>query len=168
MSEPEPGGGLSPSAARLGRMLNAATRFPRVQRLATRAHSALHRRTKGRLLGRWFGSPVLILETVGRRSGKPRTTPVIYARDGDALIVSPANAGSARVPAWWLNLEAAGTAVAIVAGERRPVRARRVEGPEAKRLWGLLARQSPSIDAYPQFTDREFPVIALEPDDAAG
>jgi F420H(2)-dependent quinone reductase len=147
---------------RTARLLNRGARFKRGQAVWTRIHAWLFRRTRGRVLGRWVGSPVLVLEIRGRRSGKPRATPIIYARDGDDLVVSPANAGVHRVPAWWLNLQAAGEAVAVVGAERRRVRPRVVEGEERERLWALLARQSPSIDDYPTFTDREFPVVRLE------
>ena len=150
------------SPRRVARFLNRGARFQRGQAVWTRIHVWLFRRTRGRVLGRWVGSPVLVLETRGRHSGKHRATPIIYARDGDDLVVTPANAGVDRVPAWWLNLQDAGGAVAVVGGERRRVRPRIVEGEERERLWRLLARQSPSIDHYPTFTDREFPVIRLE------
>jgi F420H(2)-dependent quinone reductase len=146
----------------LARTLNRGARFKVGQVLWTRIHAWLFRRSRGRALRRWFGSPVLVLETVGRRSGKPRATPIIYARDGDDFVVTPANAGADPVPAWWLNLRAAGQGVAVLGRERRRVRPRVVEAEERERLWRLLATQSPAIDDYPGFTEREFPVIRLE------
>jgi len=70
-----------------------------------RLHARLYRISGGRFLPQWFaGAPVMVLETVGRRSGHKRATPVLYLRAGDALIVLAANTGADRTPAWWLNL----------------------------------------------------------------
>ena len=68
---------------------------------------------------RWYaGAPVMVLETVGRRSGHKRATPILYLRDGDTFVVLAANAGADRTPAWWLNLREAGSGEVIV-GRRR-------------------------------------------------
>ena len=105
---------------------------------------------------------VVILETVGRKSGKPRSTAVLYLRDGDDLVVLAANAGADRTPAWWLNLRAAGEGVAVVRGERRRVRPRVAVGEERARLWRDFVRMYPPAAQYTGFTDREFPVVVLE------
>lgn len=131
-------------------------------RIASRLHAAVYKRTGGRVGSRWFGAPVIALETVGRRSGKTRSVPVLGLRDGDAFVVIPANAGSDRPPAWWLNLRAAGSAVAVVRGERVPVRPRVADGAERERLWKAYARMYPQVDDYTRFTDRELPVVVLE------
>jgi deazaflavin-dependent oxidoreductase (nitroreductase family) len=107
----------------------------------------------------------MVLETVGRKSGKPRSSPVLYLRDGDSLVVLGANAGSDRAPAWWLNLEAAGEATAVVGGERRRVRSRIVAGEERRRLWEAFVEMYPQAEEYTRFTDRELPLAALEPSD---
>lgn len=146
------------------RLLHATNRLPRLQRAAAGLHGRLYERTGGRFLGRWVGSPVLVLETVGRRSGRRRATPVIYLRDGESFVVTPANAGAERTPAWWLNLRAAGAAVAVVGGRRRPVRARVAEGAERERLWRRLVEASPAVEHYRRMTDRELPVVVLEPE----
>src|SRR2546423_10275080 len=77
----------------------------------SRLHAAAYSRTRGRFVPRWFGAPVLVLETVGAKTGRPRATPVIYARRGNDLIVMASNAGHPRTPAWWLHLRAAGEGV---------------------------------------------------------
>ena len=112
---------------------------------------------------KWFGAPVMVLETVGRRSGKPRATPVLYLRDGDRLVVMAANAGHDRTPSWWLNLREAGEGTAVIAGERRRVRPRIPAGEERERLARDYARMYPAADDYRGFTDRELPLIVLEP-----
>jgi deazaflavin-dependent oxidoreductase (nitroreductase family) len=126
-------------------------------------HARLYRRTGGRFVPKWFGAPVMVLETVGRKSGKPRATPVLHLRDGDRLVVMASNAGHHRTPAWWLNLREAGEGVAVIAGERTRVRPRIPEGEERERLWEGFKRMYPAAEDYLGFTDREIPLVVLEP-----
>jgi deazaflavin-dependent oxidoreductase (nitroreductase family) len=88
-----------------------AVRLPAVVRLLAAAHAAAFLLTGGRLLGSWFGTRILVLETVGRRSGQIRRTPLVYLRDHADLVVVAAGGGAPRHPAWWLNLRSAGHAV---------------------------------------------------------
>ncbi len=69
-----------------------------------RAHLGIYRLTRGRVLGRVAGMPVLLLTTTGRRSGRARTTPLTYFEDGTDLVVVGSNGGEDQAPAWWLNL----------------------------------------------------------------
>jgi deazaflavin-dependent oxidoreductase (nitroreductase family) len=118
----------------------------------------------GRLGRSWFaGAPVMVLRTVGRRSGEMRSAPILYLRDGDHLVVMPANAGVDRTPAWWLNLQAAGTGEAIVGKSRTTVSPRVLAGAEKQRLWSAFVEMYPQAAAYPGFTEREIPLVALEP-----
>jgi deazaflavin-dependent oxidoreductase (nitroreductase family) len=129
-----------------------------------RLHARLYKLSAGRILPRWFaGAPVMVLETVGRRSGEKRSTPVLYLRDGDALVVLAANAGASRTPAWWLNLRDAGAGEAIVGRMRILVRPRVLAGAERDRVWRAFAEMYPQAEYYPRFTDRELALIALEP-----
>ena len=148
---------------REARLQNLGGRVPYLGRLVPRLHARLYRRLQGRFVGRWFGGPVVVLETTGRRSGKPRATPVIYAWDGDDLVVVASNAGNGRTPAWWLNLQAEPRATIVIGGERRPVRAREAHGEERDRRRRVFDRVYPKLDDYGEFTDREFPVVVLEP-----
>ena len=150
---------------REARLQNLGGRVPYFGTAVPRLHARLYKRLQGRFVGRWFGGPVMVLETTGRRSGKPRATPVIYAWDGDDLLVVPANAGNARAPAWWLNLQAEPRAHVVMGGERRRVRAREALGEERARRRAVYERVYPKLDAYGKFTEREFPVIVLEPDE---
>lgn len=126
-------------------------------------HAELYRRTGGRFLPRWFGGPVKVLETRGRRSGRLRRTPLIGVEHGEAMIVIASNAGSDATPAWWLNLRAAGEGWLIERGRRRYVRPRVAEGAERAELWARFAAVYPGVDDYRTFTDRDFPVVLLEP-----
>ena len=148
---------------REARLQNLGGRVPYFGSAVPRWHARLYRRLGGRFVGRWFGGPVAVLETVGRKSGKQRATPVIYAWDGDDLIVVSANAGNPRPQAWALNLRANPEATIVIGGERRRVRAREAVGEERERRLGVYRRVYPKVDAYTAFTDREFPVIVLEP-----
>jgi F420H(2)-dependent quinone reductase len=147
----------------LARLLNLASRFPRMEAAGSRFHARLYARSAGRRGGRWFGVPVLVIETIGCRSGRPRATPIVYVRDGDRLLVTPANAGAEKTPAWWLNLRAAGEGVAVIRGRRTPMRPSVLEGAEADRAWRAMERVLPAIEDYRTFTERRFPVVALEP-----
>src|ERR671916_3439265 len=131
-------------------------------RLGSRLHARLYRATGGRIGKGWFGAPVIVLETVGRKSGKRRQTPVLGLRDGENLVVVPSNAGMEKVPAWWLNLQASGSADVVVRGSRRRVRPRVAEGAERERLWREFVRMYPQAEDYTGFTTRRFPVVVLE------
>lgn len=139
-----------------------ALRFPRVIRRFTATHAVLFLCTRGLFASRWFGAAVLVLETVGRRTGKPRAAPVVYLPDGENLVVVAANGGANGPPAWWLNLQAAGHGVAVLGRERRPVRPLEAAGAERERLWRRFAAVSP-VDHYQRRTHRCIPVIVLAP-----
>jgi F420H(2)-dependent quinone reductase len=139
-----------------------ARRHPRAARRLTAAHAALIRGTRGSVAARWFGAPVLVLQTVGRRTGSQRRTALVYLPDGDDLVVVASNAGAERPPGWWLNLEAAGEGLAIVGGDRRPVGPGVLEGARRDRLWQHFAAVSP-VEHYQRQTARRLPVVALTP-----
>lgn len=127
-------------------------------------HARLYRLTRGRFLPRWFdGAPVMVLETVGRRSGRRRANPVLYLRDGESLVVLAANAGADRTPAWWHNLRAAGEGEVVIGGKRSRVRPRPLDGAERERLWRAFVEMYPQAQIYKTFTERPLPLVALEP-----
>ncbi len=135
----------------------------RQQRFWSRQHARLYRLTGGRFLPKWFaGAPVMVLETVGRKSGKKRESPVLYLEHEGDLVVMASNAGSERAPAWWHNLREAGEATVVIKGERRRVRPRVLEGEERGRAWHAFVEMYPQAEHYTAFTDREFPLVALE------
>jgi deazaflavin-dependent oxidoreductase (nitroreductase family) len=140
-----------------------AVRAPRATARATAAHGALLSRVRTGVLRRWFGGlPLLVLETVGRRSGTPRSVALAYVRDGSDLVVVPANAGADRTPAWWLNLRAAGVGVADLGPERVRVMPIEACGRERERLWRRLSAVAP-VDRYQRRTRRRLPVVILRP-----
>jgi deazaflavin-dependent oxidoreductase (nitroreductase family) len=123
----------------------------------------LYRATRGRLFGRLNRAPVLLLTTIGRRSGARRTAPVVYLADGDRMIVIDSNAGNARTPAWALNLRANPGAEVEVRGGRRPVTARIADGEERDEPWRRMTEQYPGFDDYRARARREISVFVLEP-----
>jgi deazaflavin-dependent oxidoreductase (nitroreductase family) len=130
----------------------------------------LYRRTGGRVGGRWrigagFRSPVPIclLEHRGRKSGKLRTTPLVYLEDSDRVVVVASQAGRTEHPMWYLNLLANPEVVVQVGKQRRPMRARVTEADERALLWPQLVDRYADFDAYQSWTDRVIPVVVLEP-----
>ena len=131
------------------------------QRFATRLHSSVYRATGGKVGGRLLGSPVLLLTTTGRKSGRPRTIPLLYLRDGENLVVVASNGGTAGDPAWWLNLVDDPEANVEVGGRKLHVRA--AEGEERLRLWGRVVRMYGAYRQYQERTDPRIPVVLLRP-----
>lgn len=128
-----------------------------------RLNVPIYRLTRGRLMGRVGEIPVLLLTTTGRRSGEPRTAPVVFGRHGGDLVVVGSNAGNERPPAWALNLRSEPAAEVEIRGERRRVRARVTEGAERERLWTWINEEYAGFADYALRTDRGIPVFVLEP-----
>lgn len=127
----------------------------------TSVTAILYRASGGRLGGTVAGAPVLLLEHVGRKSGKRRTTPVLYMADGQDLVIVGSRGGSDATPAWWLNLQANPATTVLVGHERRRVVARQATGEERARLWPGLTAMYPDYEVYQRRTERELPVIVL-------
>lgn len=123
----------------------------------------VYRLTRGRLLGRVGRAPVLLLTTVGRRSGQPRTAPLLYIPHGEEMIVIGSNAGNTNTPAWALNLRANPDAEVEVGGRRLRVRARVTGGEEREQLWRRANELYGGFDDYESKTDRDISVFVLAP-----
>jgi proline iminopeptidase len=133
------------------------------ERLYGDDHVRRYRETGGEVGHSWKrGSKVLLLTTVGRRTGTSRTTPLIYEADGERYVIIASKGGAPEHPGWYLNLVEQPQVEVQVLDEVFPARARVPEGEERQRLWKLAARQWPDYDAYQQKTDREIPVVVLE------
>lgn len=129
-------------------------------------HQAIYERTGGRVGSRVGGVSLLLLHTVGRRSGQTRTVSLLYERDGDAFVVVGSKGGSDKPPAWYLNLEAEPRCEVQVGTRRVTARARVAEGAERERLWLLMTRTWPDYDRYQSQTERRIPIVLLEPEAA--
>ena len=142
--------------------------FWNLHKQGARLQKFLFRSTKGRLGATFLGAPVLLLDHVGRRSGELRTNPLIYLDDDPDLVVVASKGGSDANPAWFHNLMAAqDTEVELRGGVRRRVRPRVASGAERAALWSRLVEIFPSYQDYAGYTEREIPVVVLEPVDHA-
>lgn len=128
-----------------------------------KVNTPLYRLSGGRLGGKIAKAPVLLLTTTGRRSGQPRTAPVVYLAEGERMVVINTNAGNERIPAWSLNLMDNPEAEVEIGRERRRVRARIADGEERADLWRKHNVQYSGFDRYEQKLSREISVFVLEP-----
>jgi deazaflavin-dependent oxidoreductase (nitroreductase family) len=122
----------------------------------------LYRRSGGRIGGKMFGAPLLLLTTTGRKSGRSWTVPLMYQVDRDRWVIIASNGGSAKHPAWWLNLRSQPDASAQIGRETYPVTAAETTGEERERLWRRMADMYKGYDGYAQKTTREIPVVVLQ------
>jgi deazaflavin-dependent oxidoreductase (nitroreductase family) len=138
--------------------------WPVTNRLAG-AHTFLYRRTGGRLGARVPGGRggMLLLDHVGAKSGALRTSPLLYIPDGEDLVLVASKGGFPKNPAWFHNLRANPVTYVQVGDERRRVRARVATPDERARLWDLAVAVWPGYDDYRRRTDREIPLVILEP-----
>ena len=130
----------------------------------SRAHVGLYRASRGRLGGRISrGAPVLLLTTTGRKSGKQRTTPLLYLEDAGRYVVIASVGGAPKHPAWYLNLLANPAATIEVGRRKLAVSASTASAEERARLWSLAVQIYAPYDDYQAKTTREIPVVILIP-----
>jgi deazaflavin-dependent oxidoreductase (nitroreductase family) len=132
-------------------------------RLVGKLNVPLYRVSGGRLGSKVGMAPVLLLTTTGRKSGQPRTTPVVYLAHGPDVVLIDTNAGNERLPAWSHNLRANPEAEVEIGRQSRAVRARRAEGEERTELWRAHNTQYAGFDRYDAQLRREPSVWVLEP-----
>lgn len=123
----------------------------------------VYRLSRGRLMNTVGTGPVLLLTSIGRRSGQKRTAPVLYLKEDERFVVVGSNAGNVRAPAWSYNLQANPEAEIEIRGERKPVCARVAEGDERAELWRKVNEMYEGFDAYDANTSRDIAVFVLEP-----
>jgi F420H(2)-dependent quinone reductase len=134
-----------------------------VQKMLMQVHSSVYRATDGKVAGRMFKSPVLLLNTTGRKSGAERTTPLLYLQDGEDIAIVASNGGARQHPAWYLNLRANPEATVEIGDRKLRVRAEQASPEEKERLWPKLVEMYGSYEDYQRRTEREIPVIVLHP-----
>lgn len=120
-------------------------------------------RAHGRVLtGPFANGQLLLLTTTGAKSGKARTNPLAYTRDGDRLVVIASKGGAPTHPDWYHNLVAHPEATVELGGETFPVRAVFPQGEERTRLYDQMAARMPNFAEYQRKTTRQIPVVVLE------
>jgi deazaflavin-dependent oxidoreductase (nitroreductase family) len=134
-------------------------------RWMTGVNTAAYRLSNGRVAARVpGGAPICLLTTTGRRSGRPRTVPLLYIpHDDDQIVVVASHGGMSSHPAWYLNLVADPQATVDVGSRRRLMTARPAGDAERSELWPALTAVYPHFDAYQGRTDRIIPVLILAP-----
>ena len=130
----------------------------------------VYRRTGGRLGAKWrIGAgfrkppPICLLEHRGRKTGKLRTTPLVFLEDGQRIVVVASQAGRPEHPMWYLNLLEDPDVTVQIGRSRRPMRARVADPAERAALWPRLLDLYADYDSYQSWTDRVIPVIVLDP-----
>lgn len=130
----------------------------------SRANTVLYRSTGGRVGGRFLrGAPVCLVTTTGRRSGRPRTVPLLYLRDGDDFVIVASKGGMPEHPLWYRNLLDDPNATIELGRERTDVTCRTAKPEERARLWPTLVDMYRDYDSYQARTDREIPVVICSP-----
>lgn len=138
----------------------------------TAAGLVVYRLSGGRVAGHVpGGAPICVLTTVGRRSGRRRSVPLLYLTDGDGLVVVASRGGMEGHPSWYLNVLANPEVVVETGRQRRPMRAHPATAAEKERLWPALVAAYEHFAAYEARTSRDIPVVLLRPrwsDDGPG
>ncbi len=135
-----------------------------VIRWMSRANAWLYRSSGGNLGGRWLhGAPVMLLTTIGRKSGQPRTAPLLYLRDGEDIICVASKGGMSKHPLWFRNLETNPDCEVQIGTDVRRMRARRASDDEKAAYWPRLVAMYRDFDDYQARTERNIPVLILSP-----
>ncbi|WP_182377996.1 nitroreductase/quinone reductase family protein [Nocardioides sp. WS12] len=143
----------------------------KIMKYGAKANVWIYRLTNGRIGAKWrVGAgwkkpvPVLLLDHVGRKSGTHFTTPLLFLADGANLVIVGSQGGMPKNPQWFHNLVATpDTTVDLPRERRRAVRARVAESAERADLWPRLVELYADFDNYQSWTEREIPVVVLEP-----
>ena len=120
------------------------------------------RANDGQIQGDFANAPIVLITHTGAKSGKQRTNPIAYMRDGDNVVVIASKGGSPTNPAWYHNLVANPVVTVELPGETYQARARVAAGDERERLFAAQAAIMPNFKAYQDKTTRQLPVIVLE------
>lgn len=127
-----------------------------------RVHIWVYRRTNGRLGARLLWFPAALLTTTGRKSGQPRTTPTLYLRDGERVILPASFGGRAKNPTWYLNLKTNPLVHVQIRDEQLQMSARDATESESAQYWPSLIEMYPPYRGYRDATDRTIPLVVCE------
>lgn len=116
----------------------------------------------GKVGGDFANMPLLLLTTIGAKSGQVRTTPLTYTTDEDRLVIVASKAGAPTNPDWYYNLLAHPVVTVETGSEHFRARARVAEEPDRERLFAKLVKQQPGFAEYQRKTSRKIPVFTLE------
>jgi deazaflavin-dependent oxidoreductase (nitroreductase family) len=124
----------------------------------------VYRISGGKIGGRFLrGAPVCLVTTTGRKSGQPRTAPLLYLADGERVVIVASKGGMAKHPIWYLNLVANPRCTVEIGREKRAMQAHTASAEEKAALWPRLVSMYRDYADYQARTDREIPVVVLVP-----
>lgn len=131
-------------------------------------HHTIYELTGGRIGSSLVGMPVVVLTTIGRKSGKPRTTMLTApVEEGDKLVLVASKGGDDRHPLWYLNLKANPEVEVVVHRRKQRMLARVADPDEKAELWPRVTRKYRGYAGYQRKTSREIPLVILEPMEAS-
>ncbi|UYP20904.1 nitroreductase family deazaflavin-dependent oxidoreductase [Rhodococcus sp. Z13] len=135
----------------------------------SRFNVAAYKATNGRIGGKWrvgsafpWGIPVCLLTTTGRKTGRPRTAPLLFLEDGDKVVLVASQGGLPKHPLWFRNLQANPEVTVQIRSRVRTMRARVATDEERAVYWPRLTAMYPDFDNYQSWTDRVIPVVVCE------
>ncbi|BBY19333.1 nitroreductase family deazaflavin-dependent oxidoreductase [Mycolicibacterium litorale] len=129
----------------------------------SRGNTLLYKATGGRVGGTFGKAPVALLTTMGRKTGEPRVSPLLFLRDGDRVILVASRGGSDKHPMWYLNLRANPKVQVQIKDEVLALTARAATEEERAHYWPKLTAMYPNFDDYQSWTDRVIPIVVCEP-----
>ena len=143
---------------------------PKIIKVMSQVNTAVYRWTGGLLGSTWrvgsafpWGIPVLLLTTIGRKSGQPRTLPLLFIEEGDHIIIVASRGGLPSEPLWYKNLVANPECDVQIKRRKLKAKARTASPEEREALWPKLVAHYPDYASYATWTDRIIPVVILEP-----
>ena len=135
----------------------------------SRFNVAAYRATGGRIGGKWrvgsafpWGIPVCLVTTIGRKTGQPRTAPLLFLEDGDKVVLVASQGGLPKNPLWFRNIQANPEVTVQIKSRVRKMRARVATDSERAEYWPRLVAMYPDFDNYQSWTDRVIPVVVCE------
>lgn len=135
-----------------------------VVRVMSAVNTWIYRLSGGRIGGRWmYGAPILLLTTIGRKSGENRTAPLLYLEDGARVILVGSQGGMPKHPQWVLNIDANPEVAIEIGRSKRAMRARRGTTDEKAHYWPGLCEMYPDYADYQARTTRDIPILVLDP-----
>jgi deazaflavin-dependent oxidoreductase (nitroreductase family) len=134
-----------------------------LMRFFLKGHVFLYRLTGGKIGGKMGSNPILLLDSIGRKSGQKRTTPLVFFRDGDSYVIIASNGGAPAHPAWYHNLKSKAKTTVQVMDKVMSVTAVVASSSERGRIWPELIAKHEQFRQYQEKTEREIPLVVLTP-----
>lgn len=130
----------------------------------SRVNTWAYKASGGRIGGTFLqGAPVALLTTIGRKSGAPRVSPLLYLRDGNRIVLVASQGGRTNNPMWYLNLKANPKVTVQIKKEVLTLTARDATEAEREQYWPQLVSMYSSFEDYQSWTDRVIPIVICDP-----